>query len=338
MKKLTLILAVALMISSNLFAQSSEYENNEWILHSDVKGSKVSPFITRFKGSIIQYYKVEKWNKYVLPVSKIENMGGQKGWKKKLNIAGEVNRIQYSTSKNNNPVFVAENYKNALKSSDWKILFSGCGDNELGNSSYEWCYYYYGSDGLSLDKFGNKFSPRGENHCYIAAKYETDDSTYYASIYISDKNESPKGLHFTLITEDLIKVKNPDLGLVTAKLLTDKINTKGHLSLDGIYFETGKATLTEKSNTALKNIAEYLNSNKDKKFFIAGHTDNVGDFSSNMQLSENRAKAVMNALIQKNGVKADQLKAYGVANLSPMVSNSTDEGKAKNRRVEIVEQ
>lgn len=273
-----------------------------------------------------------------MPISKIENMGGAKGWEKKLEISGEINRIQYSVSKDNNPAFVAENYKNALKSSDWEILFSGCGDNELGNDSYEWCFYYYGSDGLGLDKFGDAFSPNGKSHCYIAAKYETADSTYYAAIYITDKVDESKGLHFTLITQDIIKVKNPDLGLVTAKLLTDKINSKGHLALDGIYFETGKASLTEKSNPALKNIAEYINSNKSKKFFIVGHTDNVGIFSSNMTLSENRAKTVMNTLITKYGVDPNQLKAYGIANLSPVVSNTTDRGKARNRRVEIVEQ
>jgi len=57
-----------------------------------------------------------------------------------------------------------------------------------------------------------------------------------------------------------------------------------------------------------------------------------------MTLSENRAKAVMNELTTKYGVNTGQLKAYGVANLSPVTSNSTDKGKARNRRVEIVEQ
>ena len=64
----------------------------------------------------------------------------------------------------------------------------------------------------------------------------------------------------------------------------------------------------------------------------------MGDFSSNMTLSENRAKAVINELTTKYSVNAEQLKAFGVANLSPVSSNLTDGGKAKNRRVEIVVQ
>ena len=337
MKKVTIILAMlALMLSTNIFAQD-DYENNEWISHSDVKGSKDSPLISRFKGSIIQYYKVEKWNKYIIPVSKIENTeNGAKDWKKKLKIAGEVRRIQYSVSKDNNPALVAENYNNALKSSDWEILFSGCGDDELGNDSYEWCYYYYGSDGLNLEKFGSAFNPNGKAHCYIAAKQENTDSTYYVAIYVSDKVDDSKGLHFTLITQDIIKVKNPDLGLVTAKILADKINSKGHIAIYDIHFDTGKSSIKPESTETLKNIAEYLNAHQNEKFLIVGHTDNTGNFDANLKLSSERAQTVMNALVSKYSVKAEQLKAYGDGQTAPVATNLTDEGKAKNRRVEIV--
>ena len=81
-----------------------------------------------------------------------------------------------------------------------------------------------------------------------------------------------------------------------------------------------------------------MNNNTNKKFYIVGHTDNAGDFLANMTLSENRAKAVLNELITKYAIKAEQLKAYGVSSLAPIASNSTEEGKAKNRRVDIVEQ
>ena len=322
MKKVTLILAtVALMISPNLFAQELK----------DIAGAEDNPLISRFQGSTIQYYRAVKWDKYVLPYSKYgDNQPWP--WKKTLELQGQINRIQYVTSKDNNAAYVYMNYLNALKKSDWEILYSGSGDDELGTESYSWQHYMF-QEGLNLrDKFGSKYGFRGGNYAYIAAKYEDNDTSYYAAIYIIEQDDE------TMINQDIIKVKNPDVGLVTAKLLTEKIDKKGHLALDGIFFETGKATLTENSVPALKNIAEYINLNKDKKYFIVGHTDNVGDFALNMNLSENRAKAVMNELISKYNVDLNQLKAYGVANLTPMVSNSTEEGKAKNRRVEIVEQ
>jgi len=105
-----------------------------------------------------------------------------------------------------------------------------------------------------------------------------------------------------------------------------------------LLFDTGEATIKSESEPALKNIAEYLKANPDNKFFIVGHTDNVGDFDNNMSLSENRAKAVMDKMVSGYGVDAGQLKAYGVSSLSPVASNLTEEGRAKNRRVEIVEE
>lgn len=323
MKKITLILAtVALMISTNLFAQETK----------DVKGAKDNPLISRFDNSFIAYYNSVKWDTYILPISKVIKVEGQNAWKKKLTLEGEVNRIQYTTDKENNATFVYMNYLSALKKSDWEILFSGNSTNELGNSSYEWQHTMFG-EGLRLgDKFGGKYGFRGDDYAYIATKIEDNDTSYYAMIYIIEKD------NFTMINQDIIKVKNPDLGLVTTKQLTEKIDNKGHLALDGIFFETGKVAITEKSIPALKNIAEYLKNHKNKKFFIVGHTDNVGNFQANMTLSENRAKAVMNELIVKYSVDKNQLQAYGIANLSPKISNSTDKGKVKNRRVEIVEQ
>jgi len=87
-----------------------------------------------------------------------------------------------------------------------------------------------------------------------------------------------------------------------------------------------------------KNIAKYLNLHTDRKHLIVGHTDNVGDFNANLKLSKDRAEAVINELVTKYLVKKEQLKAYGNGSTAPVASNSTDEGKAKNRRVEIVEQ
>jgi outer membrane protein OmpA-like peptidoglycan-associated protein len=142
-------------------------------------------------------------------------------------------------------------------------------------------------------------------------------------------------LYYSLV---IVKTTPMQKGLVSVDNLNSGISTNGHIAVYDILFETGEYVVMEESIYTLNSIAEYLNANKDKKFFIVGHTDNVGDFSSNMTLSENRAKAVMNELVTKCNVDASQLESYGAASLSPVTSNSTDEGKAKNRRVEIVEQ
>ena len=323
MKKAAFIFMVtAMMISVNSFTQEN----------ADIKGAKDNQLISRFAGSTIQFYKTVNWDTYILPYSKLISEGGSKTWGKKLKLQGEIDRIQYITNLENNASLVYMNYLNALKKSRWEILFNGSGDNELGNESYEWQFYMFGNDGLGLgDKVGSKYDFRGNDYAYISAKFEADDTTYYASIYIIEKDNS------TMINQDIIKVKNPDVGLVTAKLMTEKIDKNGHIALDGLFFESGKSTISDKSISALKNIAEYLNNHKDRKFLIVGHTDNVGDFDANLKLSKDRADAVMNNLVTKYSVNAEQLQAYGDGSTSPVTSNLTESGKAKNRRVEIVE-
>jgi OmpA-OmpF porin, OOP family len=74
------------------------------------------------------------------------------------------------------------------------------------------------------------------------------------------------------------------------------------------------------------------------KVNVVGHTDNVGTIDANMKLSQARATAVVAALTSKYGITAIRLKAYGVGPLAPVAGNKTDDGKAKNRRVELVEQ
>jgi len=338
--KLTVLvlLTVCLAAIPGISADRNLYENNEWIAHRDIAGSRNYPLISRFSGSIIQYYKTLKWDKYVLPISPIVSDGGGKTWKKKLDLAGKITRIQYSVSNDNNSAFVYANYLSALKKAEWKILFAGNGDQELGNDYREWCFYYYGSDGLNQDRFGSAFGPGGNNHCYIAAEFQDEDRTVYAAIYITDYENSSKGLAFTLITQDTIEIQNPKTGLVTAKIMTDKLHSKGHVALDGIFFETGKSTLKDSSNAALKNIADYLKANPNRKFYVVGHTDNTGTFEANMALSLNRAKAVVNALVQKYRIPAVQLKTCGVGPVAPVLANETEDGRARNRRVEISEQ
>jgi OmpA-OmpF porin, OOP family len=121
------------------------------------------------------------------------------------------------------------------------------------------------------------------------------------------------------------------------KMGTD-INATGHVSIYGIYFDTGKADVKPESDAAIAEIAKLLKNDAALKLYVVGHTDNVGSLDSNMKLSKDRADAVVKVLIEKHGIAPARLKAYGVASLAPVVSNDTSEGKAKNRRVELVKQ
>ena len=123
----------------------------------------------------------------------------------------------------------------------------------------------------------------------------------------------------------------------TAEVMANDISATGHFAVYGIYFDTDKAVVKPESEPALAEMAKLLKNDPGLNVFIVGHTDNTGTFEHNMKLSLDRATSVVNALVAKHGIVAARLKAHGVASLAPVASNKTDDGKAKNRRVELVE-
>jgi len=101
---------------------------------------------------------------------------------------------------------------------------------------------------------------------------------------------------------------------------------------DRLLFDTGMATLQPKSQEQLKNIAEVLKAYPNVEVKIGGYTDNVGDPKANLKLSEERAKTVMQNLVDM-GIDAKRLTAEGYGEKHPVASNDTEEGKALNRRI-----
>jgi len=116
------------------------------------------------------------------------------------------------------------------------------------------------------------------------------------------------------------------------------ISMTGHVSLYGIYFDTGRSEIKPESDAAIAEIAKLLTASAWLNLYIVGHTDNDGSFTSNMKLSQERAAAVLSVLVEKHGIDPARLKSFGVASLAPVTSNDTEDGKAKNRRVELVKQ
>jgi OmpA-OmpF porin, OOP family len=123
-----------------------------------------------------------------------------------------------------------------------------------------------------------------------------------------------------------------------ASSMASSIRETGKVAVYGIYFDTGKATLKPESQPTLIEIAKLLKTDTGLKLYVVGHTDNTGAFDANMKLSMDRAAAVVNALVSKQSVNAASLKACGDGPTSPVATNDTEEGKALNRRVELVKQ
>ena len=117
--------------------------------------------------------------------------------------------------------------------------------------------------------------------------------------------------------------------------LYNRLATEGRIITYGITFDIGKATIKPQSLPEINRFYELMKSNPDLKFEVQGHTDNTGTVAGNQKLSEQRAQAIVAKLVEM-GIAADRLTAVGKGQSSPLADNSTDEGRAKNRRVEFV--
>ena len=110
----------------------------------------------------------------------------------------------------------------------------------------------------------------------------------------------------------------------------------GKAAIYGVLFDTDKAEIKSESKAQLNEMGSYLQQNPEVAVYVVGHTDNQGGFDYNLSLSQRRADAVVVALTGDYKIAANRLLGRGVANLAPVAGNQSEEGRAKNRRVELV--
>ena len=122
----------------------------------------------------------------------------------------------------------------------------------------------------------------------------------------------------------------------TAEDITLRITVDGRVAVYGVQFDTGSTSILPGSEETLAAIAEMMAELPDLKVAVVGHTDNVGGYDSNLDLSKQRADAVVADLINTYGIDSARLFAAGASFLAPIASNETEEGRALNRRVELV--
>lgn len=139
--------------------------------------------------------------------------------------------------------------------------------------------------------------------------------------------------HMTVVEKQAMK---QDV-TIDAKAMTKDLSNSGRVAIYGILFDTGKSELKPESEPSLIEIAKLLNQNPSLKVYIVGHTDMIADLALNMRLSQARAQAVVDALVSKHGIASTRLIAFGNGPYAPVASNKTEDGRAKNRRVELVE-
>jgi outer membrane protein OmpA-like peptidoglycan-associated protein len=178
---------------------------------------------------------------------------------------------------------------------------------------------------LKAAGFGLVISHRESDEYYVTA----NKGAQWIEILVQGWNDQFQ------YTQTAVLVKAMEQQVVAdASAMEAEIHRTGSVALYGINFDTGKATLQAGSEKMLGEIVKLMKDHTDWRFEVQGHTDNVGAKGANLTLSEQRAKTVVEWLT-KNGVAAARLVAKGYGDTVPLMDNATEDGRAKNRRVEL---
>jgi OmpA-OmpF porin, OOP family len=284
----------------------------------DVQGSSDHPGVSRFAGSTIIQFKKADFGVLVLPLSP-----PGKATAKSQNVEGGFRQILYRIPAGRHSHEVFRTYETALKQSGFQTLYACIGDAQCGSA---WPGYLQGKYGVFMG------GVEWDSQRYLAAKRTAPDGDVYVMLYAYDEGSQSKAL---IVIVDVAPLA---AGLVTinAADMAKDIGAAGHVPVYGVLFDVDKGELKPESTPALREMAKLLEQQPRLHVAIVGHTDNVGALEHNLALSERRAAAVVRALVSQYRIDATRLLPKGVGPLAPVMSNATEAGRAKNRRVELV--
>jgi OmpA-OmpF porin, OOP family len=316
---------------------------------TDVKGSRDHPLIPRYAGSSIIGYGTREFDELTLALGKSVADEEAKGFESKLSksqrVEGKLTRLLYVAPLGRSSLEVFRNYETALKNAGFQPLFS-CNDGECDHdknaSRFDNLIY------SSAKSFENGTSSSGmaftgaKEVRYLAAKLSAPGKDVYASLMVAIEgfDHFKDTFNHPLALLEVIETKAMETNMVKvdADTMAKDIVSTGRAVLYGIYFDTGKDVIKPESEPALAEIGKLLKQDRNLKLYVVGHTDNEGGFDSNMDLSNRRANSVVGHLRTRYGVEAIRLRPVGVGFLAPVASNESDDGRSKNRRVELVKQ
>ena len=284
----------------------------------DESGSKDHPLVSRYPGSVITGYRTMEFDEFTLPLGKLKR---DSTFEKSQHIEGKITAIHYRTPAERSILEVYRNYETALKAAGFQILFA-CAHNIECGSGDPTLWRPMGESNWENDQQRN-----------LSAKLSRPEGDAYVSLHVSEYGSVYAELY-------VVEVKPMESGLVkvTAAALQGGLAQSGHVEVPGIFFDFNKPDVKPESKPSLDEVARMVKANPSMKVWVVGHTDSVGTVEANQKLSEARALAVVKTLVANYGIAAARLKGYGAGPIAPVASNKTEEGRAKNRRVELVEQ
>jgi outer membrane protein OmpA-like peptidoglycan-associated protein len=328
----------------------------------DIANARDNPLLKRYDGSFIVGYERLAFTDFKLPLSKLERAGDNDRDrmnnqvykpKKELEVEGARTRAAYLLPAGRSPLEVLRNYQDVVKAGGGEVLYSckgeDCGGDPNrssagGGGDMSLLMYFFAEAQLKDADFSNGKCAQAsgiDDQRFFAAKIPQAGGEAYVTVQTFLVKDDLYCKAFNERTVAVVHVVEPKpreqkMVVVKADDMARTIGSTGRVALYGIFFDTDKADLKQESGPTLQEIAALLNSDPKLAVLIVGHTDNQGAYDYNLDLSRRRAEAVVKALTTSYRADARRLRAAGVGMLAPAASNDADDGRAKNRRVEVV--
>jgi OOP family OmpA-OmpF porin len=320
-----------LLLSATVFAQDADRD-----------GGKDHPVAGRYQGSYIRDYEQKEYEelRFLKPPFDVAETGSAKLTDAfSIPLSGRSTTIVYAGPKNRSILEVLTNYITKLSGAGFKVV-GKCRGEECGLiGSNVWIQQLY-FRGLHTTRISGR-PIEGDNNsstCYALLQKKSPSGDIWVSLYGSEYTRS--GALTPNIAVSVLETKPMETGNMTfvdAVSMQEAIDKMGRVALYGIYFDFNKAEIKPESAKQIKEIAQLLQNKPQLKVLVVGHTDGRGDLNYNLELSEMRAGAVAEALRTRHAIAQNRLTPVGVGMAAPTDTNKTEEGRAKNRRVEIVE-
>ncbi len=295
------------------------------IAQEDAEGSEDHPMISRYEGSYIAEYEHFEYDRIVFP------SGVEDGELQTINAEGEATKILYVAPENVSVLQVVRNYQVALQNAGFELVYEALGgmDNIPRQIYTEYDPGNFGIRGRH-PLMGNNASyfmtrlPGAEGDIYVSGH------TLYSDRYDGRATTALQILEEKPLQTGMVKVD------INAEAMARDLDEAGSVRIYGIHFDTGEAVIKEESESILAEIARLLEENQEMKLGVVGHTDATGSVADNMELSQQRADAVVSYLTTQYGISDDRLLPHGAGPWAPVASNEEEDGRARNRRVELI--
>lgn len=307
-------LAAALLLA--LVAAGAAAQEEQQPEFGVLDGARLSHFLTR------------SFDAYALPVGRFS-----RDEKPVEALEGSVREFVYVAEGEASTLEAIRNYQRSFADLGYATLFECAGD-DCGGFDFRFGTYVVEPPAMRFDLADFRYlalvDETAGRHASVLASRQ--GGKLFIQIVAIEGQAAPNAI------VDVADAPKPQAKPAAARLyaLARLLTEEGHAPLEGIEFEAGSAKLIGRSEASLQQAATLLRARPDLVFMVVGHTDNQGDLELNLKLSRARAEAVAARLSAEDGVEPGQLIPRGVGFLSPRATNATEEGRALNRRVELV--